>query len=300
MVRLSPEEKAEIRRLALKGLPVREIARQMGRPPTTIVDFIERTQRLAAPVRERSVRQLCLAEREEISRGLAEGRSVRVIAARIGRSPSTVCREVGRNGGRRHYRAAAAEDRAWVQGCRPKVAKLAGDPVLRAVVEEKLGLQWSPQQISGWLRVEFADRVEMQVSHETIYRSLFVQARGELRRELAKHLRTGRTSRKPQGRKETRGKLVGTVPISARPAEAADRAVPGHWEGDLLMGGVGFLHHLTSASEACKSIIRRFEGDIHPGDLFLLNDPYTAALHTSDIYLIAPIHFEGELVAWRS
>lgn len=119
MVRLSPEEKAEIRRLAAKGLPVREIARQMGRPPTTIVDFIERTQRLTAPVRERSACQLCLAGSVRILLGPAEGRSVRVIAVRrIGRSPSTVCREVVRNGGRRQYRAAAAEDRAWVEGCR--------------------------------------------------------------------------------------------------------------------------------------------------------------------------------------
>lgn len=238
MVRLSSEEKAEIRRLASKGLPVREIARRMGRAPTTVVDFIERTQRLAAPVRERSVRQLCLAEREEISRGLAEGRSVRVIAARIGRSPSTVCREVVRNGGRQRYRAAAAEDRAWVQGCRPKVAKLAANPVLRAVVEEKLGLQWSPQQISGWLRVEFADRAEMQVSHETIYMSLFVQTRGALRRELARELRRGRVNRYPRGysRNNGQGRIRDVVHISQRPAEAQDRAVPGHWEGDLVYG----------------------------------------------------------------
>ena len=189
-------------------------------------------------MRERSARQLCLAEREEISRGLAEGRSVRVIAARIGRSPSTVCREVVRNGGRRRYRAAAAEDRAWVQGCRPKVAKLAGDPVLRAVVEEKLGLQWSPQQISGWLRVEFADRAEMQVSHETIYMSLFVQTRGALRRELAHELRRGRVNRYPRGysRMNGQGRIRDVVHISERPAEANDRAVPGHWEGDLVYG----------------------------------------------------------------
>ena len=238
MVRLSPEEKAEIRRLAAKGLPVREIARQMGRAPTTVVDFIERTQRLTAPVRERSARQLCLAEREEISRGLAEGRSVRSIAVGIGRSPSTVCREVARNGGRRRYRAAAAEDRAWVQGCRPKVAKLAGDPVLRAVVEEKLGLQWSPQQISGWLRVEFADQAEMRVSHETIYMSLFVQTRGALRRELAHELRRGRVNRYPRGysRINGQGRIRDVVHISERPAEANDRAVPGHWEGDLVYG----------------------------------------------------------------
>jgi IS30 family transposase len=238
MVRLSPEEKAEIRRLAAKGLPVREIARQMGRPPTTIVDFIERTQRLTAAVRARSARQLCLAEREEISRGLAEGRSVRVIAARIGRSPSTVCREVVRNGGRGHYRAAAAEDRAWAQGCRPKSAKLAATPVLRAVVEEKLGLQWSPQQISGWLRLAFANRAEMQVSHETIYMSLFVQTRGALRRELAHELRRGRVNRYPRGysRMNGQGRIRDVVHISERPAEVMHRAVPGHWEGDLVFG----------------------------------------------------------------
>ena len=238
VLRLTSVEKDEIRRLAATGLPVREIARQMGRAPTTVVDFLERTQRLAVAIRVRSSRQLCLADREEISRGLAEGRSVRAIAAGIGRSPSTVCREVARNGGRYRYRAAPAEDRAWAQGRRPKVAKLAADPVLRAVVEEKLALQWSPQQISGWLRVEFADRAEMRVSHETIYMSLFVQARGALRRELAHELRRGRVNRYPRSysRMNGQGRIRDVVHISQRPAEADDRAVPGHWEGDLVYG----------------------------------------------------------------
>ena len=152
-------------------------------------------------------------------------------------SPSTVCREVARNGGRYRYRAAPAEDRAWAQGRRPKVAKLAADPVLRAVVEEKLALQWSPQQISGWLRVEFADRAEMRVSHETIYRALYIQGRGELRRELTACLRTGRAVRKPRARAGQRREVIkDKVMISERPAEVADRAVPGHWEGDLIMG----------------------------------------------------------------
>jgi len=238
MVRLSVEEKAEIRRLAATGLPVRQVARLMGRPHRTVGGYIDMLKRNPPRTRERSARQLCLAEREEISRGLAEGHSIRSIASGIGRAPSTVCREVTRNGGRRRYRATKAEDRAWREGRRPKVAKLAADPVLRAVVEEKLGLQWSPQQISGWLRVEFKDRVEMRVSHETIYMSLFVQTRGALRRELAHELRRGRVNRHPRGysRANGQGRIRDVVHISERPAEAEDRAVPGHWEGDLVYG----------------------------------------------------------------
>jgi IS30 family transposase len=178
MIRLTLQEKDEIRRLAATGLPSRQIGRLMGRADRTVGDYIDRMKRNPPRTRQRSVRQLRLAEREEISRGLAGGHSIRRIAAGIGRSASTVCREVARNGGHRRYRATKAEARAWVQGRRPKVAKLAADPVLRTVVEEKLGLQWSPQQISGRLRAEFSDRVEMRVSHETIYMSLFVQTVG--------------------------------------------------------------------------------------------------------------------------
>jgi IS30 family transposase len=238
MIRLTQQEKDEIRRLAATGLPSRQIGRLMGRADRTVGDYIDRMKRNPPRTRQRSARQLCLAEREEISRGLAEGHSIRRIAAGIGRSASTVCREVARNGGHRRYRATKAEARAWVQGRRPKVAKLAADPVLRAVVEEKLGLQWSPQQISGWLRQEFSDQVEMRVSHETIYMSLFVQTRGALRRELAHELRRGHVNRRPRGysRMNGQGKIRDAVHISARPAEAADRAVPGHWEGDLLYG----------------------------------------------------------------
>jgi IS30 family transposase len=238
MLRLSPEEKAEIRRLAATGMPSRQIGRVMGRADRTVGDYIDRMKQRPPRVRTRASVQLTLGEREEISRGLAEGHSIRSIASGMSRSPSTVCREVARNGGRRRYRAVRAEDRAWVSGRRPKVAKLAGDPVLRAVVEEKLALQWSPQQISGWLRTEFADEVGMRVSHETIYLSLFVQSRGALRRELAHELRRGHLSRRPRGYSPMngQGQLRDTVHISERPAEAEDRAVPGHWEGDLLLG----------------------------------------------------------------
>ncbi|HEY5249517.1 MAG TPA: IS30 family transposase [Dermatophilaceae bacterium] len=179
-----------------------------------------------------------MAEREEISRGLAEGRSLRVIAAGIGRPASTVCREVARNGGRGRYRAARAETRALSKGRRPRVAKLAVAGPLRRVVEDRLGVRWSPQQISGWLRVAYPGQVEMQVSHETIYLALFVQSRGALRKELTRQLRRGHATRRPRSYSSYngQGRLRDVVNISERPAEADDRAVPGHWEGDLLLG----------------------------------------------------------------
>jgi IS30 family transposase len=182
--------------------------------------------------------RLSLAEREEISRGLATGESLRSIAVRLARSASTVTREVNANGGVRRYRATDADRRALRCMRRPKPAKLAQCPRLRAVVEAKLEWRWSPQQISGWLRLEYPDDPEMWLSHETIYLSLFVQPRGALRKELTHYLRTRRGSRRPLGHvtKTGQGRLRNTVHISERPAEADDRAVPGHWEGDLLMG----------------------------------------------------------------
>jgi len=183
-------------------------------------------------------RYLSVAEREEIAVGLAAGESVRVIAARLGRSPSTVSREVRRNSrGARHYRAVAAQGQAQWRAARPKTAKLAGNDELRAWVQGKLEDKWSPEQISAMLAAEFPDRPEMRVSHETIYQSVYVQGRGALRRELARCLRTGRELRKPRRKAgERRGRIKDMVMISERPAEAADRAVPGHWEGDLIIG----------------------------------------------------------------
>jgi IS30 family transposase len=188
-----------------------------------------------------SGRYLSLAEREEIAVGVAAGDGVRVIAARLGRAPSTVSREVRRNClSRGRYRAVAAQRRAEDRARRPKAAKLAGDDELRGWVQGKLRKRWSPEQVSRRLAAEFPDRPEMRVSHETIYQSLYVQGRGALRRELAASLRTGRALRRPRRKDgERRGKIAGMVNISERPAEAGDRAVPGHWEGDLLVGAAG-------------------------------------------------------------
>jgi len=194
---------------------------------------------IAPRSRPRSPLRLSVAEREEISRGLGAGESLRGIARCLGRDPSTVSREVAANGGRDPYRAVAAERRALQRAGRPKASKLASNPRLRAEVERLLTKRWSPQQIAARLARDHPYDQEMRVSHETIYRSLFVQGRGALRAELSSCLRTGRAQRRPQGRTQLRGRLKDMVMISSRPPEAKDRAVPGHWEGDLLLGKAG-------------------------------------------------------------
>ncbi len=184
-----------------------------------------------------SGRYLSVAEREEIAVGLAAGQSLREIAARLGRHPATVGREVRRNGSRGRYRALAAQAQAQERARRPKTAKLAGNARLRGWVQDRLEGRWSPEQISMMLRREFPGDPEMRVSHEAIYQAIYVQGRGALRRELAACLRTGRALRKPRRQAgERRGRIKDMVMISERPAEAADRAVPGHWEGDLIIG----------------------------------------------------------------
>jgi IS30 family transposase len=182
---------------------------------------------------------LTLAEREDISRGIASGATFRSIAARLGRAPSTVSREVARHGGRNRYRAARADDRAWQSALRPKECLLARNPTLCDIVASRLALEWSPEQISGWLKDEFPHDSSLRVSHETIYRSLFIQARGVLKKELMNHLRSGRRLRravKTDTQGERRGKIADAVSIRQRPADVEDRAIPGHWEGDLLSG----------------------------------------------------------------
>jgi IS30 family transposase len=182
---------------------------------------------------------LRLEEREEISRGVAAGHSIRRIATKLGRAASTVSRELKGHGGRTAYRASEADGRAWERALRPKPCRLAAHPELRWRVAQKLALQWSPEQISGWLKREFPADEGMRVSHETIYRSLFVQTRGVLKKELMAHLRTARQMRQAKGgttKSRPLGQLVDTVSIRERPAEVEDRAVPGHWEGDLLSG----------------------------------------------------------------
>jgi IS30 family transposase len=188
---------------------------------------------------ERSELRLCLEEREEISRGLAAGLSIRAVAAELKRSPSTVCREVNANGGRSKYRALPADRGARHRALRPKRAKLSQCRRLRGVVERKLEVRWSPQQISAWLALSYPNEPEMQVSHETIYQSLFVQSRGALRKELQACLRTGRAMRRAKAYTKGnvgQGQIRNMVMISELPAEVADRAVPGHWEGDLIFG----------------------------------------------------------------
>ncbi len=236
--RFTEAEIAEVWERRKAGEPTRSIARRLGRNGSSIRRLFEDAGGVRPAPRERSVRHLSLAEREEISRGVAGGDSLRVIASRLGRPVSTISREVARNDGRLRYRAHRADRAAWQRARRPQECKLATNTALRLVVEDKLTLRWSPQQISGWLRRTYPGDEGMDVSHETIYLTLFIQARGGLKRELAQHLRTRRVNRRPQGKRPPSGKgqIVDPVMISERPAAVEDRAVPGHWEGDLLMG----------------------------------------------------------------
>jgi len=236
--RLSEWERSEIWDRFEGGESLRSISRRLGRPPSTIrTHVVSAGFRRPVPAGEWSSFRLSLTEREEISRGLATGESMRGIASGLGRAPSTVCREVAAGGGRDQYRATVAHRASRHRAQRPKPAKLATNHRLREVVEEKLELWWSPTQISDWLTDEYGDTEEMRVSHETIYQTLFVQGKGALRKELWRCLRTGRATRRPQRRPaSTKGQIRDMVMISERPAEVEDRAVPGHWEGDLLMG----------------------------------------------------------------
>jgi IS30 family transposase len=238
VVRLGEVEKARIRELRAAGLTTRLIAAEIGRGHRTVWGYLESLRHRPAPPRTRSSLRLSLGEREEISRGLVADESLRAIAGRLGRAPSTVSREVAVNGGRRRYRAHVADQHAWRRALRPKPAKLAGSEVLRWLVEAGLERRWSPEQIAGWLRCSFPDRPKLWVSHETIYQTLYVQARGALRKELTAYLRRGQVKRRPRGHSNYngQGRLRGVLNISERPPEADDRAVPGHWEGDLLFG----------------------------------------------------------------
>ncbi len=239
MVRFSDEEKKTIWEMREAGVPVKRIAKHLGRQNSSLRTFIADAGGRRPSARERCELRLSLAEREEISRGLASGLSLRAIARGMSRSASTISREVNANGGRSKYRALPADRQAQRRALRPKRAKLASCRRLRRVVERKLADLWSPQQIAGWLAEEYPNDPEMRVSHETIYQSLFVQSRGALRKELHACLRTGRAMRRAKAytkRNVGQGQLRNMVMISQRPAEVADRAVPGHWEGDLIFG----------------------------------------------------------------
>ena len=236
---LSRERKAELWERWKSGQCASDIARALERTKGAIHHVLAFNGGIAPVARRRSPAALVLGEREEISRGIAAGRSIRRIAASLGRSPSTVSRELARHGGRSAYRATEAEACAWERALRPKRCRLASHPELRWRVAEKLALDWSPEQISGWLKRALPADEGLRVSHETIYRSLFVQARGVLKKELLGHLRAGRRMRYPKGGttpSRLPGQIVDAISIRERPAEIEDRAVPGHWEGDLLCG----------------------------------------------------------------
>ena len=236
---MSAASKRELWERWRAGESISDIARALHKAPGSIHGMLEATGGFSPPERRRRRCALIPAEREEISRGLASGESLRAIATRLGRCASTVCREVNRNGGRRNYRAQKAEEQALKRARRPKRCLLAIDERLRDVVARKLREDWSPEQISGWLKREYPDDEAMRISHETIYRTLFVQARGALKRELLAQLRSRRMMRKgchASTRGQPRGQIKEAVSIRERPPEAEDRAVPGHWEGDLLAG----------------------------------------------------------------
>jgi IS30 family transposase len=222
-----------------KGDSMHAIARLFDRGHSSVQGILSETGGIRPAQRRRSRLSLTLAEREEISRGVVTGQSFRSMAASLGRSPSTISREIRRNGGRRRYRANKADQAAWDRAHRPKTCKLVENPALSLIVARKLKQRWSPEQIAGWLKKTYPEDENYQVSHEIIYRSLYVQARGALKKELVKHLRTRRTMRRSRhGNRsgEGQGQIKDMVRISERPAAVEDRAVPGHWEGDLIVG----------------------------------------------------------------
>lgn len=237
--RFTDAEKYELWRRWQAGESREDIARALERSPPAVGYVLVAHGGIRPRPRHRSRQALTLLEREEISRGVCRCESIRSIADRLGRAPSTISRELHRNGGYAHYRATVADEATWERARRPKPCKLASHKRLRHLVSTKLQMKWSPQQISGWLKHTYPDSESHQVSHETIYRSLYLQSRGTLKKELVKELRSKRRFRHARQRKkgqDSRGQIVDAIPISQRPASVEDRAVPGHWEGDLIVG----------------------------------------------------------------
>lgn len=238
---LTDSQKAELWDRWRNGEGYSDIGRALGKFPASVFGVLRLHGGYTPPQRVRAANHLTLAEREEISRGLCAGNSMRQIALQLNRAPSTISREINRNGGIRRYRANVADGKTWDRTRRPKLCRLAQNGILRRIVANKLAQDWSPEQIAGWLNRTHPDDESLHVSHETIYKSLFVQSRGVLKRELQKHLRTKRPfrqSRQHNNRGARRGQIIDGVSISDRPAEIEDRAVPGHWEGDLIAGSL--------------------------------------------------------------
>jgi IS30 family transposase len=254
---LSAEQRAEIWRRWKAGESLHEIGRAFGKDHGSIQFLLSQHGGIVPTVRRRSPLTLTLAEREEISRGLASGASIREIARGLDRAASTVSREVARHGGGPLYRASEADHQAWKSALRPRPCLLACHRKLRTIVARKLILNWSPEQISGWLKRRYPNNESMRVSHETIYRSLFIQARGVLKKELVQHLRSKRCIRRSVHARaggKSHGQIVDAISIRERPAEAEDRAIPGHWEGDLL-AGTGNSHIATLVERHSRFVI---------------------------------------------
>ena len=238
-IRLSEMQRVEVWRRWKGGESLHAIGRALGKNNVVIHLLLKRHGGIAPPIRRRSPSSLTLAEREDISRGIACGSSIRGIAQGLHRCASTISREVARHGGRAQYRANEADQQAWESALRPKPCLLATHTTLREIVASKLMQDWSPEQVSGWLKWQFPKDEGLRVSHETIYRSLFLQARGALKKELIQHLRSQRRIRRSRHSSvhgHSQGKIVDAISIRERPAEVEDRAIPGHWEGDLLRG----------------------------------------------------------------
>ncbi len=238
-IKYSAEQKAEMWDRWQRGESLTSIGREFDRPSSSIFGQLSPSGAIRPPPRRRSRLALTLSEREEVSRGVVSHLSLCAIAAQLGRSPSTISREINRNGGLKYYRASQADQAAWDRAHRPKPCKLADNPMLGRIVARKLRSNWSPEQIAGWLKREYPGNEGNHVSHETIYRSLFIQARGVLKKELQLYLRTQRAIRRSRHaslKQDGLGKIKNMVSISERPASVEDRAVPGHWEGDLLGG----------------------------------------------------------------
>jgi len=235
----SEEDKRLIWKRWKSGASQHDIARLFGTGHSSIGRILSETGGFRPPDRKRSTSALKLSEREEISRSIVANLSIRSIAVHLSRAPSTISREINRNGGYDNYRATNADHNAWSNALRPKLCKLYGQPVLCRTIETKLKKKWSPQQIAGWLKIKYSEDESKHVSHETIYKSLFIQTRGVLKKELQRCLRSKRTIRRSKT-STLKGRSLGTIPhavsISERPASVEDRAVPGHWEGDLIEG----------------------------------------------------------------
>jgi IS30 family transposase len=245
--KLSDAQRADMWNRWKAGQSLHAIGRALGKDHVVIRFLLARHGGIAPAARHRSPRVLTLAEREDISRGIASGCSMRIIAQRLSRACSTVSREVARHGGRAQYRANEADQQAWESALRPKTCLLGTHTTLREMVASKLIEDWSPEQISGWLKQQYPKNESLRVSHETIYRSLFIQARGALKKELIQHLRSKRRIRRSRHASihgHSQGKIVDAISIRERPAEVEDRAIPGHWEGDLLRGA-GNSHVVT-------------------------------------------------------